>query len=236
MASTYKPIDAIDSAKAMIKGMPIERVQIRVLNDVCSMLWLAAPWRWTVGALEDIELESAEQDYSITMPSDFLYLQSSYISDNAGNIPRILNIEPYIVPAGKVGTPTRIALISTEEEDDVITGNFRIAPVPGNIPTGWTVNSLYKKTAPVLKNSNINNAGLLVFDDEWFYVFVSGVLYYAYLFGDDQRAGGAQIDPSSGKVTFSGQRGVFEANILQMKQREKLMGMDTVQPEQKDSN
>ena len=234
MASTFAPITAFDYAKRYIKNMPFEQVMVQVLDDVNKYMWMSAPWRWTVGAFATVPLVSNQQDYSgIAIPADFIYLQDAYINDALGGVPRALHIEPYLQPGGKLGTPSRTALISGTP--GMSNGLLRLSPQPGTVPSSWEIFARYKKQAPFLTQSNINTPGVLVFDDEWFWVYVSGVLYYAYLFGDDQRAGSAQIDPTSGKVQFSGQRGVWEANIAIMKQHEKLPGMSGSVPEQKDN-
>lgn len=234
MSSTFSPIKAFDYAKRYIKNMPLEQVQVQILDDVNKYMWMAAPWRWTIGTLGPVSLINSTQDYaSVTCPSDFLYVQDAYITDAAGGVPRYLHVEPYLPSGGKLGTPSHCTFINYTLG---ATGTLRLHPQPGNVVTNWEVIARYKKIAPVLSASNINTSGILVFDDEWFHVYVSGVLYYAYLFGDDQRAGSAQIDPASGKVQFSGQRGVWEANIAIMKQHEKLPSVSGAQPEQKDNN
>lgn len=233
MASTFTPGQAFDYAKRFIKNMPLEQVAVQVCNDVSSYMWMAAPWRWSIGAFPNIALANSTQDYTVTLPVDFLYLETSYVTDQAGGIPKVFYIEPTLAAGGKQGTPSRIAVVSgTNGASGTV--RFLPKPGPGSIPTGWTTISYYKKMAPVITAKNMNTAGTLVFDDEWSHVYVSGVLYYAYLFGDDQRAGGAQIDPATGKVTFTGQRGVWEANIMLMKQREKLAGVSAVTSEQKE--
>ena len=233
MASTFTPSQAFDYAKRFIKNMPLDQVMIQVCDDVNKYMWMAAPWRWTIGAFPNIPLLNNTQDYTVTLPADFLYLETSYATDQTGGVPKIFYIESQLAPGGKLGTPSRLAVVSGTPGTS---GTVRFFPQPGanSIPASWTAISYYKKMAPVLTPANMNTAGVLVFDDEWFHVYVSGVLYFAYLFGDDQRAGGAQIDPSSNKVTFSGQRGVWEANIMLMRQREKLAGQTTVTPEQKE--
>lgn len=232
MAATYTPAQAFDMAKRFIKNMPLEQVQTQILSDVSAYLWMSAPWRWSIGTFPLITLASTTQDYTVILPADFLYIQDAYITDALGNVPLILHVEPQLPPGGKQGTPSRIAVVSGSPGGS---GTVRLFPFPGSIPAGWQVITRYKKQAPVIQAKNLNTAGQLVFDDEWVHVFNSGVQYYAYLFGDDQRAGSAQIDPASGKVTFSGQRGVFEANISLMKTHEKLIGTPTVFPEQKET-
>ena len=231
MASTFSPGQAFDYAKRFIKNMPLEQVSVQICDDVNKYMWMAAPWRWAIGAFPNIPLANSTQDYTVTLPADFLFLETSYVTDQAGGIPKIFHVESTIAPGGLQGTPSRVAVVSGNAGGSG-TVRFLPAPGPGSIPTGWTTISYYRRMAPVITPSNFNTPGVLVFDDEWFHVYISGVLYYAYLFGDDQRAGGAQIDPSSNKVSFTGQRGVWEANIMLMKQREKLAGQTGVQPEQ----
>jgi len=232
MSSTYYPQQAFDYAKRYIKNMPLEQVQVQILDDTNKMMWMHSPWRWSVSTFPDITLINDTSDYTITVPSDFLYIQEAYITDSAGGPTKKLYIEPYLNQGGIKGNPTRMALTSGTPG---ASGNIRFSPQIGQVPTiGWTAKTLYKKQAPIITASNANTVGVQVFDDEWFWVYVSGVLYFAYLFGDDQRAGAAQVDPSSGRVSFTGQRGVFEANLALMKQREKLPGMDsTIQDEQR---
>ena len=201
---------------------------IRVLDDVNKIMWMKAPWRWTLGTFPLIALANNQQDYNITIPSDFLYLQDSYITDASGGAARELHIEPFLPSGGKKGVPSRCAVSGAAG----ISGTYRLFPQPGNLDPAWEVVSLYKKISPIISPSNVNTNGVLVFDDEWFWVYVSGILYYAYLYGDDQRAGSATVG-ANGQVQFSGQRGVFEANLQIMMQREKLAGLTTVQPEQK---
>lgn len=223
MASNYAPIAAFDFVKRYTKNMPLEQVFPQILDDTLKMMWMAAPWRWTIGAFPNIALATNTQDYSVAIPSDFLYLIDSYLTDQQGNIPRVLTIEPTLAAGGTQGNPSEITIIGAAGT----TGTARFFPQPGSLPSNIQAISLYKKTAPSITASNANTAGIQVFDDEWFWVFNSGVLYYAYLFGDDERAGGAQIDPVGNKVTFNGQRGVFEANLQVMKQREKLLSLHT---------
>jgi hypothetical protein len=58
-------------------------------------------------------------------------------------------------------------------------------------------------------------------DDEWFWVFTAGVLWKAYQWGDDGRAGSASMD-SSGKTQYSGQLAIFQDSLQRMAEREKL--------------
>jgi len=215
MASTKAPIEAFDFVKRFVKQMPLETVQAELLDSVNKILWMAAPWRWTVGTISPITLASDTQDYTIASPpSDFLYLLHAYISDGA-SAPRPLHIEPALpADVGVRGNPSAVT----------VTGStLRVTPKPGTLPTSplQKVFLYYKKTAPVIQNSNANTVGVQVFDDEWFWVYAHGVLWEAYMYADDQRAGSAQVD-AQGRMGFTGQRAVFESAIELMRQREKI--------------
>jgi len=194
--------------------MPLERIQTRLLDDINKTLWMAAPWRWTVGTLTAITLLSDTSDYVVAPPADFLYLMSAYIADGS-NTPIHLEVVPSI-PSSMivVGIPQFISYQGTN--------TFRVTPRPGTLisPTK-TIVCYYKKIAPVLTASNIYTAGSLIMDDEHFHVYEAGVLWAAYMYGDDQRAGTANVD-GTGKWAFTGQRATFEAAVSEMKSREPL--------------
>lgn len=195
--------------------MPVDEVQVQVLDQINKIIWMAAPWRWTLGTVTALTVVSATQDYTQAPPGDFLYIYDAYISDGAST-PRHLEIVASLPTDVKVvGIPQAIAYVGSN--------TFRTFPKSGTIPGSPTqqIIMLYKKQAPTLTESNLDTAGVLVMDDEWFWVFVSGVLWLCYLYGDDSRAGSANID-ARGQVQYTGQRAIFEAGIQAMREREKL--------------
>ena len=222
MAAAIRPIDAFDFSKRYIKNMNLETVQVRILDDVNKIIWMAAPWRWTVSSLPSITLVANAQDYPISLPNDFLYSLESYITDQSGGNPRDLRIEPYLPTSGLLGQPSRISFLGNAGT----TGTARVFPKFGSLPpNNPIIISTYKKTAPTITPTNMTTAGALVMDDEWFHVYESGVLWLSYLYGDDQRAGSAEF--ANGTFKFTGQRALFEANIQMMRDREKILGTDS---------
>lgn len=213
MASTLKPQDAFDYAKHFIKDMPLDKVLPRLVDDVSKLMWMAAPWRWTLGSMPVITLASATTDYSVTLPGDFLFLHSAYLTD--GTQVRKLRVEPTLPVAVTLqGQPSRISIINSN--------TARISPKPGSQPSVIpNIISLYKKMAPTIAAKDMNTAGIQGFDDEWFWVFQEGLLWRAYQYAEDQRAGSAQVS-SNGQIAFTGQRAVFEAGLQFMKANEKL--------------
>lgn len=214
MAATYQPADSFVYIKNFLKGMPLEQVGPAMLNEVSTMIWMSAPWRWTLGSLTATSLVSGQQDYTITAPSDFLYLLDGFIADG-DKVFRDLLVEPTLPSDVKVvGNVSRLAYMGSN--------TFRTFPKPGTLPASPTQQFIlrYKKTAPKITNQTQYTAGFLAMDDEWFWVFNAGVLWKAFQWGDDSRAGGVTLTPSGPQ--YSGQLGVFRDAIREMGTREKL--------------
>jgi hypothetical protein len=218
MSSTRRPIEAFDYAKEYIKKMPLEEVQIPILDDINKMLWMAAPWRWTMGVCEPVTVTSSTADFAlVSPPADFLYVSRAYIWD--GETAFELTPEPAL-PSGidTKGVPNKIAYVSGA------TPKFRIHPVFGSINSSKTYKLLvwYKKTSPDITKLNMNTVGTAVVDDEWFHVYREGVLWRAYQYGDDQRAGNVTV-ANNGQIQYSGQRAVFEAAVENMRKAEPML-------------
>jgi hypothetical protein len=218
MASTLFPSAAFDFAKVFLKRMPLDDVKAAVCDDAAKMMWSAAPWRWTIGAFPTVTLINNTQDYTPTLPADFLYLQEAYLTNENGSPDKALEIGPPRTAGGPSGIPTEVSVTGTPGSPGVM----RVFPIMGTIKTGDTLKviSTYKKTATTITTGNIGTA-ILGFDDDWYWVYRSGVLYYAYLYGDDPRAG-EMILTSDGAWKATGQLGTFLTNIEIMKEREKL--------------
>jgi len=215
MAATKAPYEAFGYVKSYVKSMPLEDIGPGLLNEVHQMLWMAAPWRWTLGSLPATTLTSNTQNYTITTPADFLFLFDGFISDGA-NVYRDLLIEPTLPDDVKVvGNVSRISHQGSN--------SYRTFPKSGTLPASPAQQLImrYKKVAPAITNQTQYTAGRLVMDDEWFWVFVAGVLWKAYQWGDDSRAGGVTLT-SAGQAQYTGQLGNFRDGIRMMAEREKL--------------
>jgi len=222
MASTRLPIEALDYAKIYIKRMPLNQVFTQLANRVSNIMWMAAPWRWTIGSTPTFTLTGAQQNYTINYPADWLYPIRSTVTDGKLTEPN-LEIVPLIeTVTGFVGSPKQIAFTGTAGQ---VGGPVQISPVPATVTGTLVVTGLYKKKITPYTNQTIYNT-VVPFPDEWFWVFEDGMLWAAYQYGDDRRAGDATIDPSSGKLSYSGQRAQFEAGLEQMRQREPMISLD----------
>jgi hypothetical protein len=223
------PNDAFDYAKDFVKKMPLEQVQVPILDDINKMLWMAAPWRWTMAVCEPVTIAANIADFSlVSAPADFLYISRAYIWDGETAIE--LSPEPAL-PSGTdtKGVPNKIAYVAGS------TPKFRIHPVLGSLNSSKTYKLLvwYKKAAPEITSGNYDTAGSLILPDEWFPVYREGVLWKAYQYADDQRAG-TVVMGANGQLQYSGQRGTFEAGIQIMRQCEPMLTQFVkLQPEPK---
>jgi hypothetical protein len=159
VASTYIPNIAFDKAVSYVKDMPLHEVKVRILDQVQKMMWMASPWRWTIGDLPVTTLLANTTDYSIALPSDFLYAIDAFFTDKDDQTHPLL-VEPALpADVGAPGTVSRIAITGTAGS----TGTLRVAPKPGTtLPApAPVIISLYKKTSPVLTDENVHTAGTL---------------------------------------------------------------------------
>ena len=81
MAQTYAPNQALNFCKSLIKNMPLDQIQSPLLQLSSDMLWLAAPWSWTLGLVTPFVVAGNAQDYAFTLPTDFLRFERGWIQD-----------------------------------------------------------------------------------------------------------------------------------------------------------
>lgn len=215
MAATLRPVQALDYIKQMIKNAPIERIAARVLNAANQYIWMSAPWRWSVGVFDPVQVTAAQTDQNISvMPADYLYLLRASMTDGS----TLIDLHPEAVLPGTTsvpqGNPNRISVILGSPN------KFRLYPLPQTLPnsSNWYITAWYKRAAPLITPANMATAAYLVMDDEWFHVFEEVALWKAYQYADDERAGAATV--VDGKVQLTGQLGVAAAAVERMKQSE----------------
>lgn len=215
MAATKAPADAFFYVKSYLKSMPLESIGPELLDEVNKMMWMAAPWRWTLGSMPATTVTSNTQDYTIVTPSNYLFLFDGYISDG-DKVFRNLKIEPTLPSDVKVvGNVSRVASMGSNL--------FRTFPKTGTLPTSPIQQFImrYKKISPVITNQTQFTAGFLEMDDEWFWVYSAGVMWKAYQWGDDSRAGAVTLG-TNGAPQYTGQLGAFRDGLRIMAEREKL--------------
>jgi hypothetical protein len=218
MAATRTANEAFDFAKKVLGNVTLDRVQYDILDQAIKMIWTGAPWRWSLGSLPLITLQPSVTDYLVTpFPSDFLYLHRAYMTTGK-DVPRELHVNSSL--------PTNVTLYGLPSEIshyELGGSNYvRVMPMPGSLGDNYKLVLQYKKASPTITSSNANTPGALVIDDDWFWVYESAVLYLAFVYTNDERAGSCQVNVATGQAVFTGQRAIFEANLAMMRQREPL--------------
>jgi hypothetical protein len=208
------PNEAMEYAKRFIGRMPVDdtEIKLRILDDSHRKLWTAAPWRWTVASLDQVQFVNDQQDYAVTPVSDLQCLLRATVHD--GQNAYELAVEPTIATTAVLkGRPDRVA----------ITGStLRFLPTPKGYTTGPTVISLYKKIATALAAGNVaNQYSALGIPDDWFWVYQEIVLLRALQFANSPRVGNVSV-ASNGTVQYSGQYAAVEAAINEMRTKEPM--------------
>lgn len=221
MAATLPPSNAFQYCKYMIKSMPLEQVQASILQDASSLIWMAAPWRWSVGSNTAVSLTSGQSSFSISLGASFLRLEKCLIQ--SGVTMRPVDIVGALPSAPtETGMPNFVALITSGP-----TIQFDMVFPPVAVGESWKFQSWYKLQGPVVNNATMGTGGQLIMDDEWFWVYDEAVLYYAYKYGDDQRAGTSSVtlnpDGSVAQIQYNGQLGVVMSAIEKMRRSEILL-------------
>jgi hypothetical protein len=201
----------------MLNGDVSSYVKYQILDLAIKWVWMAAPWRWTVGEIANIPLLDNTSDYNVgSTPADFLKLQAAYWSD--GQTRKPLEVVDSLPSSGIIAGPMQYITWVPGSPNKV-----RLGPKPGTNNTGKnTLVLIYKKSAPTITSSNFGTAGAWVIDDDWYPVLFTFVLAYAYTVCHDPRAGQAQWDEATRKYKYTGLFGQGEAMLENMRMREAL--------------
>jgi len=223
--AVFTPGDAYSYALTMVKTMRLSDIKLRILFDANAYIWQAAPWEWSVGEIAEspLTVTAATVDYTITIPSDFSRLEQVYLTDGANLF------KPIAVRSRLPAAPTVTG--ETLECSKVYgAATLRTYPKsPATMPaTTQKLVLIYKKVTPNLTASDYASTTILALPDDWFHVYCSAVLYYAYLYADDDRAGSATYEPKGDNYRYTGQRAVLEANLQEMRQRLPLLRVEDV--------
>jgi len=213
MSLTLSPNDAFAYAKYYTKGVPLEVVKGEILNDASALFWNSGPWAWTLGTITSVTVGNV-QEVTITKPADFLRLQRVWFERTPGSTD--LKVVSFIPVTTQEGVPKYACYVSSG--GDKVRFDVKY---PASTEAAPNLRMIYKKTAPLFTNP-YSTAGSLLFDDSYFYIYRECVLFAAYKFADDPRAGSVTITKAPGgqvQKQYTGQRalvqGLFEDLKLQ---------------------
>lgn len=218
MATLLSPQDALDYAKEMVRGVPLDRGNLgaQICDIVYGIMWTAASWSWSVGVLEQ-NLSSGISTYTVTLPSDYLYpVKARLLIDGTRKAAvEPLSIEASLKEAGfPADKPHRVMI-------DTAAGKIVLYPDVPTIPQNeyWKLQVLYKKKRTIITTTNLTQPSTLAFPDEWWYVFAQGVLWQAMLYTNNPSKGSSQTTNEM-KEAYTGQMGVFFTLLNAMKEAE----------------
>lgn len=219
MSATFIPLDAWQYAFRFVSDSNLASVQTMILQDAASRIWVAAPWRWSVGVLTAVPLTANTQNFTVTLPADFLRLEKPWLSN--GIMDRSLIPVSSLPVSDLEALPNFVTIVAGSPAKVWFDTLF------GPITSGetWNFRATYKKVSPDL-TASVGTPGALVMDDDYFWVYREGVLYYAYKYADDSRAGGATVAMTANggrQIQYSGQLAVFMAGIEEIRQKEELL-------------
>lgn len=200
-------------------------VQLACADMVSSEMWYTAPWRFN-GVVTDIgagaiPLVDGTQDYS--PPAQIWRLLSGKIvrTDVSPNEVRDIDVQDSMVVDLIPRSYQSINAISLEPA----AGQLRLEAAV-QVPSGTTMEIGGTFQLMHTKISALTTP--LWFPDDYFDVFVAGLLYWGYKLADDPRAGG--IINRRGSSLGSGQYAEFRAGLDRMKEAEDFGGDEQLFP------
>jgi hypothetical protein len=232
MASIRTPLEALTYAKLFVGGSVIDNadVKIRILQNASDRLWMFAPWRFSIGELDQVALVEDQQDYTITDPGDVMYpVRAEVRKSGQRNQSDTLRVVHNLASQTSMKGPFRdVGLTSAT--------NLRLRPVPSGLESGdlGILFTWYKKenieiveTGAGAGQANDDNAAALLFDDEWFWVYQELVLYYSLFFIGDTRAGAVRLDVQETRTATSYSGHLAQAmDALQQMARKEVVFLD----------
>ena len=209
-----------------VKNIPVTNFDVTSADVINSIIWNAYPWRWSLSALTAITLVDGTQDYSFggSDLASYLRLVRARITrtdttpDEYDEILVMRWLPPDLTKSGF----RSISSVAFEQSISKLR-LVRAAAVPSGVTL--TLNGEYQ----TLPTKITALSATVVFPDTHFHVALSGLLWLAYKFADDDRAGRAQASKGGG-VVYTGQLGEFYDNLISMRETEEWGAGDTVFP------
>ena len=219
MAAT-SPSTALTFAKRFVKGTPVDHadVEVRILDDAAKMFHAVGLWSWALTAADVFTLDNSNQDYVLKLAASDLtdFSKLAYVVRTDGTADSKMDLVAALpINTALKGQPSKISSFVSGAETKV-----RVFPFPAyGTGTADSLLVLYKTVPTNVTSSNKDNADVLDFPEEYYYIYDALVLYFAYLYIGDQRAGNAIVD-GKGSQQYTGQLGTAMQYIAELRQRE----------------
>lgn len=224
---TYQFQNAVTEAQELVHQIPTTVVQVYACDRVNSIIHLYWPWRWTTYAVPPMVAVNGIQDYQ--------YVPANFYKLLAGRIVRT-DVTPWQIQPIKVmghieGEVQRQGSINTVQgvSYEPTVNSFRIdIPLQVTGTTSYLINLDYQ--ARPTKVANLTQT--ICPPDQYYNVFLEGILWAFYRLADDPRAGTVTIN-RAGDKQYSGQLSVFMDSLESMKRMEDSgQALDTRFPEE----
>lgn len=211
MPFNYTPANAVTVVREMTKNIPYTAIDSQTCDMINSIMWNFYPFSWTINSLTAVSVTDGNQDVG-SAPADFDHLLRARLvrTDLTPDEFHELNIVTWLAPdLSEVGYQQITSICYEEAENE-----FRFDRAV-DVGTGMTIQlqGEYKNTPTRITDSNLTTAFL--FPDHYFQVFVEGLLWQAYRYADDPRAGTTQT-MRNGQRSYTGQLGIFMDLLFQM--------------------
>lgn len=221
MASTYTWQDAVNLLQNEYPRLVANANAAMIVDQVLSLIWNFADWRFAIVNMEPFFLVPGQQDYgapNVVIPSDFLGVRRADLTYNVTQPPfqyPPLNIDRTLAPVAWQGRPEALSW-----EPSV--GKFRVFPrVPLGIgPTDYQIAVMYKKLPVRVTASTLGQT--MPWDDIYFPTYVEGLRWGFY-----------QNSPNRSQAERLAQWQVFMTLLQKMSANESLnLGDEGLHPQE----
>lgn len=206
------------------KKVQVGTSDVLIAQFVAGRMYTYHPWQFSlVQSIDNIPFVDGQQDYP--SPPDIYRLTQAWIHvtqpgsvDQFINLDVVANLTPDLNPTGVYGTGGLMYM-----------RNYQLLRLtrPIQVNAGQAPQFLNIEYQP--QPAKITDMGMpLPFPDEYAQIAVEGYMYWLYKFGDDERAGTTVKQGNA--IEYTGQLGVFEAQLMQMAGAENAGEVQTIFP------
>lgn len=225
MAYSYSWSDLTNRIKPLVRNIPVGDDWVMCCDMVNGAMYTAFPWKDSLQniAATLLPLVDGQQDYSV--PTNiFRPTKLSLVrTDVTPNVHHEIDV---LDDLDADPNPRNFMSIRSGALQGG-TGQFRLESAVA-VPTGNTIE--IQGTFQINPNKVSKLTDIVFWRDQYLNVAFAGLLYYAYLLADDERAGSAQTN-TRGQIVYTGQYGVFMAALEQMKSSEQFGDVSGYYPE-----
>lgn len=208
--------DAITFVTANVRGIPLADIDETFADIINTKIWRAFPWSWTLAALTSIALVEDQQDYSMTVgdAAAIMRLTKTWITKTDSDPDQVCDIMPWkwLAPnlAQDVGWPN-FSYIHHERRSNKLRLEAKVS-----LATSETlfIDGEYQTNPTKITDPTT----AIVHPDRYFDVIVSGIMWLAFKFANDKRAGSSVV--VNGQVQYTGQLGEFHDSLISMAEAE----------------